>query len=95
MSSNDMAASVDRIGLDGYVDLFLIHGPNKGPEGRERMWKALERLHAEGKAKSIGVSNYGVAHLEQMDSYAKVQPVCNQIEVLSQTASSLKTGRGS
>lgn len=76
-----MVESVKRINLDGYVDLFLVHGPNKGPQARERMWAALERLHAEGKAKHIGVSNYGVRHLEEVLKYAKVKPVCNQIEV--------------
>lgn len=77
-------ASVEKIdgGENGYVDLFLIHSPNSGKEKRKEMWLALERLYQEGKAKSIGVSNYGVGHIEEMKGYAKVwPPQVNQIEV--------------
>lgn len=44
-------------GGDGYVDLFLIHGPSPGPEGRKIMWQALERLRDEDGTREIGVSN--------------------------------------
>ena len=77
-------ASVEKIdsNKDGYVDLFLIHSPHSGKEKRKEMWLALEKLYEEGKAKSIGVSNYGVGHIEEMKSYAKVwPPQVNQIEV--------------
>ncbi|EJT99856.1 Aldo/keto reductase [Dacryopinax primogenitus] len=76
-----LKASVDKIGLDGYVDLFLIHSPRSGPEGRQALWKAMEQLHAEGKARSIGVSNYGPSHFEEMRAYAKIWPAVNQIEL--------------
>jgi diketogulonate reductase-like aldo/keto reductase len=67
---------------DGYVDLFLIHSPNAGGKVRKELWQALERLYKEGKAKSIGVSNFGVSHIEELKSYAKVWPPhANQIEV--------------
>lgn len=66
----------------GYVDLFLIHSPSSGTQGRKMMWQALERLHDEGRAKSIGVSNFGVGHIEEMKDFAKVWPPhVNQIEV--------------
>lgn len=66
----------------GYVDLFLIHSPNGGSDKLKEMWLALERLHHEGKAKSIGVSNCGIQHLEELKQYAKVWPPhVNQIEV--------------
>ncbi|KAL2010235.1 hypothetical protein VTN00DRAFT_6042 [Thermoascus crustaceus] len=76
-------ASVDKIGgKDGYVDLFLIHSSSSGPAGRKELWQALERLLEEGKTRSIGVSNYGVKHIEEMKSYAKVWPPhVNQIEL--------------
>ncbi|MCJ1417413.1 hypothetical protein MMC32_003757 [Xylographa parallela] len=65
----------------GFVDLFLIHSPSGGRRGRQEMWGALERLLAEGKARSIGVSNYGVGQVEEMRDYATVWPPhVNQIE---------------
>ncbi|KAF7716237.1 Aldo/keto reductase family protein [Penicillium ucsense] len=78
-----LLASVGKIGgADGYVDLFLIHSPKSGPAGRKELWQALEKLQAEGKAKAIGVSNYGVQHIEEMKPYAKVWPPhVNQIEL--------------
>lgn len=48
--------SVKKVGL-GYVDLYLIHAPSSGKEGRKELWQALEKLKEEGGAKSIGVSN--------------------------------------
>ncbi|CRG87242.1 hypothetical protein PISL3812_04259 [Talaromyces islandicus] len=75
--------SVNKIaGSDGYVDLFLIHSSSSGPAGRKQLWQALERLFHEGRTKSIGVSNYGVQHIEEMKAYAKVWPPdVNQIEL--------------
>ncbi|KAH8702346.1 putative aldo-keto reductase [Talaromyces proteolyticus] len=75
--------SVDKIaGKDGYVDLFLIHSPSSGQTGRKQLWQALERLVEEGRAKSIGVSNYGIKHIEEMKAYAKIWPPdVNQIEL--------------
>ncbi|KAJ5199052.1 Aldo/keto reductase subgroup [Penicillium cf. griseofulvum] len=78
-----LLASVHKIGgADGYVDLFLIHSSSSGSAGRKLLWQALEKLHAEGKARSIGVSNFGVGHIEEMRSYAQVfPPHVNQIEL--------------
>lgn len=78
-----LLASVHKIGgADGYVDLFLIHSSSSGSAGRKLLWQALERLYAEGKTKSIGVSNFGVGHIEEMRSYAQVfPPHVNQIEL--------------
>ncbi|KAF2157582.1 aldo-keto reductase [Myriangium duriaei CBS 260.36] len=69
-------------GDKGYVDLFLIHSPNSGAEPRKRMWQALERAHKEGLCKAIGVSNFGIGHIEQLKDYATVWPPhANQIEL--------------
>lgn len=75
--------SVEKLaGKNGYVDLFLIHTPNGGAEARKLMWQALEKAKQEGKAREIGVSNYGIQHIEEVKSIGKVwPPVINQIEV--------------
>lgn len=78
-----LLASVEKIGgAGGYVDLFLIHSSSSGAAGRKTLWQALERLLEEGRTRSIGVSNYGIRHIEEMKAYAKVWPPhVNQIEV--------------
>tara|TARA_R110002003_G_scaffold13_11_gene936 strand:+ start:957 stop:1514 length:558 start_codon:yes stop_codon:yes gene_type:complete len=75
--------SVEKLaGKDGYVDLFLIHTPNGGAEARKLMWQALEKAKQEGKVRDIGVSNYGIQHIEEIKSIGKVwPPTVNQIEV--------------
>lgn len=75
--------SVEKIGgKDGYVDLFLIHSSSSGSSGRKELWQALEKLLEEGKTKSIGVSNFGVQHIEELKPFAKVWPPhVNQIEL--------------
>lgn len=79
------AGSLERLGLD-YIDLYLIHFPVT--KSRAAAWQALEQIHASGKARSIGVSNYMPKHLDELLATAKVKPVVNQIELhpwLSQT----------
>ncbi|KAK3356429.1 putative aldo-keto reductase [Lasiosphaeria hispida] len=69
---------------DAYVDLFLIHTPyiRGEAEGRKEVWQALEQLFYEGKARSIGVSNYSIDHIEEMKEYATIWPPhVNQIEL--------------
>lgn len=75
--------SIEKMGgKGGYVDLFLIHSPNSGADARKNMWLALERAHKEGRAKAIGVSNFGVGHIEQLKAFATTWPPhVNQIEV--------------
>lgn len=54
-----------------YIDLMLIHAPYGGREGRKGAWKALVEAQEEGKIRSLGVSNYGVIHLDEMEVYMK------------------------
>ena len=71
-------ASLERLGLE-YVDLYLIHWPVAGK--RLDSWRALERFHADKRARHIGVSYFMVPHLEELLAGAKVKPEVNQIEV--------------
>ena len=61
-------------GEEGYVDLLLIHSPSSEPKARKEMWHALEKLANEGKARSIGINNFGTGHIEEMKSYARIWP---------------------
>lgn len=71
--------SLRRLALD-YVDLYLIHSP-KDKKYRVEQWKALTDLQREGLAKSIGVSNYGIHHLEELFAASNVYPAVNQVEI--------------
>lgn len=71
-------ASLARLGLD-YVDLYLLHWPVAGK--RLESWRALERLHADHRARAIGVSNFMPHHLEELLAHAKIVPAVDQIEV--------------
>ncbi len=66
-----------------YVDLFLIHWPLPTLYGGDFVstWKVLEELRQEGRARSIGVSNFQVAHLERLAAETEVVPAVNQIEL--------------
>jgi diketogulonate reductase-like aldo/keto reductase len=71
-------ASLGRLGLDA-IDLYLLHWPVPGR--RLESWRALERLASEGRARSIGVSNFMPHHIEELLAHAHVIPAVNQIEV--------------
>ncbi|KAF9766210.1 hypothetical protein IL306_001416 [Fusarium sp. DS 682] len=78
----DVVETVDRIaGVNGYVDLLLIHVPGPSRDHRQTLWAAMERVKREGRTKSIGVSNFRVRHLEELKEYAtEWPPSANQIE---------------
>jgi diketogulonate reductase-like aldo/keto reductase len=69
--------SLAKLKLD-YVDLYLIHWPEAGR--RLDSWRALVELRKQGKCRSIGVSNYTVAHLKELMAHSSVRPSVNQVE---------------
>jgi diketogulonate reductase-like aldo/keto reductase len=71
--------SLERLGTP-YIDLFLLHSPYGGPERRRIQWQAMQHLKKIGLVKSIGVSNYGVRHLQELEGGAEM-PAVNQIEL--------------
>lgn len=64
-----------------YVDLYLIHWPMPAQDKYVATWKALNRLRTEGIARSIGVCNFNIDHLERLIGETGVIPVLNQIEL--------------
>jgi 2,5-diketo-D-gluconate reductase A len=70
------------LGFD-YVDLFLIHWPLPTSYGGDFVstWRTLEEFYRDGRARSIGVSNFQVAHLRRLAAESEVVPAVNQIEV--------------
>ncbi|VDC01506.1 unnamed protein product [Peniophora sp. CBMAI 1063] len=84
-----LSESLSKLGLD-YVDLYLIHWPQAIVDGKTLQpeehptindtWADMERVYEEGKAKSIGVSNFSVKTLGQLEKTWKVVPAVNQIE---------------
>ncbi|MFI6779993.1 aldo/keto reductase [Micromonospora sp. NPDC050276] len=65
-----------------YIDLFLIHWPLPTLYDGDYVstWKVLEEFQRDGRARSIGVSNFQVSHLERLAAEASVVPAVNQIE---------------
>lgn len=75
-----LEGSLKRLNMD-YVDLLLIHWPLPRRGDFISTWKTFERLQAEGKARSIGVSNFKPSHLEQLMWESDVVPAVNQIQL--------------
>ena len=69
--------SLDRLKLD-YVDLYLIHWPVPGCY--LSTWKEMEKILESGRALSIGVSNFEIRHLEELEANSGIIPAVNQIE---------------
>jgi 2,5-diketo-D-gluconate reductase A len=71
--------TMEALGLDR-LDLFLIHWPLATIRNFVDTWKAFERLAAEGRVRSIGVSNFQIPHLQRLFDETDVVPAVNQIE---------------
>lgn len=75
--------SLKKLGTD-YVDLYLIHWPLPSKDLFMETWRAFIKIKEEGRAKSIGVSNFRTADLERILKESDVVPVLNQIELYPQ-----------
>ncbi len=84
-AKEEFKKSLERLQVD-YIDLYLIHWPanaknyNNWQKTNADTWRAMEELQAEGKIKSIGVSNFFQEHLKALFQTANVIPAINQIE---------------
>jgi 2,5-diketo-D-gluconate reductase A len=75
------ARTLEELGMD-HVDLFLIHWPLPTLYDGDFVstWRTLEEFKADGRARSIGVSNFEIAHLERLAAETDTVPAVNQIE---------------
>jgi 2,5-diketo-D-gluconate reductase A len=77
-----MDETLSQLGLD-HVDLFLVHWPLPTLYDGDYVstWKVMEEFKADGRARSIGVSNFQVDHLKKLQAECDVVPAVNQIEL--------------
>lgn len=61
-----------------YIDLYLVHWPIK--KTRKDTWLALERLYQEKRVRAIGVANYLVPFLKELETYSSIAPAVDQVE---------------
>ena len=65
----------------GYVDLYLIHWPVPSQDRFVETWRAFERIHDEGRARTIGVSNFRIDDLRRLEAETEMGPTVNQVEL--------------
>lgn len=75
-----LEAALDRMQFD-YVDLLLMHWPLPGRGQFVSTWRTFEKLHADGRARAIGVSNFRTEHLDVLLAETSVVPAVNQIQL--------------
>jgi 2,5-diketo-D-gluconate reductase A len=72
--------SIRKLKLE-YVDLYLIHWPPRSGNAYVEAWKAFEKLRADGRVRSIGVSNFHISHFRRLADETETVPAVNQIEL--------------
>ena len=76
------AGTLNTLGF-GYLDLFLIHWPLPTRYGGDYVstWQTMEEFYRDGRARSIGVSNFQPHHLRRLHNECEITPAVNQIEI--------------
>ncbi|TFY80655.1 hypothetical protein EWM64_g3358 [Hericium alpestre] len=69
--------SLKKCGL-GYIDLYLIHGPWGGPKARVESWEAIVEAQKDGLLKSIGISTFGIRHMQELLATGLPVPAVHQ-----------------
>jgi 2,5-diketo-D-gluconate reductase A len=72
--------SLEELGMD-HVDLYLIHWPVPSAERYVDTWRAFEHIHDEGRARTIGVSNFRIEDLDALRTAGERRPTVNQVEL--------------
>lgn len=75
---NAINRSLELCGLD-YIDLYLIHGPWGGPDARRQAWEACAAAQKAGKVKSIGISTFGMRHMQELFENGQPPPAVHQV----------------
>jgi diketogulonate reductase-like aldo/keto reductase len=68
--------SLERLGVDS-IDLYIIHWPQGGPTWA---WDGMQRAHERGYARSIGISNFSLAEIDELLGVADIRPTVNQVQ---------------
>ncbi|MFI5028059.1 MAG: aldo/keto reductase [Solirubrobacterales bacterium] len=74
------AKSLDRLGMD-HVDLYLIHWPVPSQDRFVEAWRAFGEFREDGRARTVGVSNFRGEDLERLEREADTMPTVNQVEL--------------
>jgi diketogulonate reductase-like aldo/keto reductase len=75
---NAVDRSLELCGLD-YIDLYLVHGPWGGPDARQQAWEACVAAQKAGKVKSIGISTFGMRHMQELFDSGQPPPAVHQV----------------
>jgi diketogulonate reductase-like aldo/keto reductase len=78
---NAINRSLELCGLD-YIDLYLIHGPWGGPDARRQAWEACVAAQKAGKVKSIGISTFGIRHMQELFDSGQLPPAVHQVRTI-------------
>ena len=73
-----ITGSLASLGTD-YVDLWLIHWPDRHPGSSPKAWQEMRALRSEGKARTIGVSNFSPAQIDELTTGTGETPAVNQV----------------